>query len=382
MPDMQMLSREKLFPQKRRNTGPCRQKSCLKAQGITHITCPATRTGERAHTGPAPPESNTGRIPAMTFRNRYGIAFVNFHTGEKKAGIKNPYRGKFTKYRFGQLVLAGAADGVSIEETGYHDIAYAKYRALVLVYNENHLFTDRKLYNAVKEVSQACRSRHIACIHDDVPGLTAGSKTKTHEALSRAGVPMPEIPGKQGAGPYFVNRPESSGADTQLRPVSKEDLENRNLYITEYTDTTHRSHGRDFFVSIRILAVGSSIVSAYIRTRPVPDRNPCVHSGNTTYDIRVIRDLHHRLITRKSRELAEITDRIAHTPGFAFLAHDILPCTRSGKLLVCETGIKLDAEGHRKRFRVLAPFYPEKRIFSATMMQDSYTALKNHIEEK
>ena len=308
------------------------------------------------------------------------IAFVNFHTGEVKSGVKNPYRGKFTKFRFEQFRKLGLEDNIRIEEIGYTAINYDEYRALILIYNESDLFTEPNLHTALNTVSEECYTRGIPCIHNEMQGMVVGSKPDTHHILSEADILMPRLIEHPDSGLHFINKSESSGAEVAVRNASRAELERKDLYITEYIDTTHTSYERDFYVSIRVLAVGAVNISSFIRTRPVSQSNPSVHNKNTTYDLRVLHDLHNRLITSKRDELNEITRGISNALGFAFLAHDILPCSESGKLYVCETGIKLDDESYRKWLRTFALFHPEKILFSSELMRASYTAFKQQLE--
>ena len=121
----------------------------------------------------------------------------------------------------------------------------------------------------------------------------------------------------------FSNHNTSTAAPVQvLDPAVPLDA---SRYNTEWIDTRHDHNGRLYYVSLRVMAVGSQCVSVWVRMRPVEDGNAAVHNTDTTLDATLWNSLYRRIVAPQLGVIQNLCEKIANVLGLGFFSHDILP---------------------------------------------------------
>ena len=111
-------------------------------------------------------------------------------------------------------------------------------------------------------------------------------------------------------------------------------------YNTEFVDTKI-CYGSDYYyTTVRLMCIGSRLLSVYVRARDVKENNPSVHNSNTPRDCALLNFLYGRLIESRLGEYLLLAEKMGSALGPGFYAHDVLVDNDSSELYVCETGFK------------------------------------------
>ena len=113
-----------------------------------------------------------------------------------------------------------------------------------------------------------------------------------------------------------------------------------NRYNTEFVDTKLR-YGSDYYdTTVRLMCIGSRLLSVSVRARNVKENNPSVHGSNSPRDRALLTFLHSRLIESRLEEYSLLAEKMGSALGPGFYAHDVLVDNNTSELYVCETGFK------------------------------------------
>lgn len=170
-------------------------------------------------------------------------------------------------------------------------------------------------------------------LHPISTGRSLGSKPETHRILNTV-VPMPEL---HHDGLMFSNLAQSCSAPVTVVEASDCDP---TRYNTRFIDTTTEFRGKNYFTSLRIMAVGTEVATVFMRCRPVTDGPVSVHDKDTPLDADLLCFLHERLVGPQMPAIRNMAQKIGSKIGLGFYAHDVLPERGTGKLYLCETGLK------------------------------------------
>ena len=114
----------------------------------------------------------------------------------------------------------------------------------------------------------------------------------------------------------------------------------RNVYNTQFIDTTVQFRESVYFTCIRLVCIGTYLIRIYIRARDVSENNPSVHNKDTPKDRELLDYLHEKLVVPRLEAFHALSDRIGRVLGPGFYAHDVLIENKTGQLFLCETGFK------------------------------------------
>jgi hypothetical protein len=248
----------------------------------------------------------------------------------------------------------------------------------VLVYNE--VLSDKEQIRDVAFLVERCFPGAPIANRPE-PCLALGDKREIHALYSGHGIAMPRrIEAEQSGEVVFSNEARSSGAKTSVRGVGER--LNVERYNTAFVDTVRRIDGADYHITIRALAVGRACVGLYAGARPTHQGNASVHLLDTPRDRALLERLHSELIAARRTELEALCRQIGAVLGLGFFAHDILPCADTGRLLVCESGIKFNNREPLKVFAGIGedlPMYAD--MFSGEECRRSAQALIGQAEQ-
>jgi len=124
-------------------------------------------------------------------------------------------------------------------------------------------------------------------------------------------------------------------------------------YNAEWIDTRHEYAGRDYYVSLRAMAVGRRCVSIFVRARPVEDGDASVHATDMPLDAGMWNSFYERLAIPNRHAIETLCRQIAEALGLGFYAHDLLPDRTNGRVLVAETNFKFDDAVYKQLFAPL-----------------------------
>jgi hypothetical protein len=219
-------------------------------------------------------------------------------------------------------------------------MASDRYRRclLVLVFNESCILTPSS-YAELTGVIDSARARSEVVEICNLPesGILMGDKRRMNEQLTAAGVMMPRILSEATGGLIFSNAAVGSGAD-----VSVGTTYDAAKYNTEFVDTMQTFEGRDYYVSIRAMAVGEVLTSTIIRARAITEGSASVHTSNTPADPRLLNFLYAKVISPRMHSIVDVCRKAGARLGLGFYAHDLLPPRGSSSVLLCESGFKFD----------------------------------------
>lgn len=221
--------------------------------------------------------------------------------------------------------------------------------AFILIYNETHSNLDDPLHT--KSVIRTYWPD--APIFDDPEtGKILRDKRRLNAVLRNAGIAVPSmIETESSTATVFSNAAIGSHRPVFLRSPG-EPLD-ADRYNTEFVDTSREHRGRRYFICLRAMAVDETLVSVYVRARRTEEGDPSVHSRDTPVDADLINHFYSELVTPNMARLVDLCRQIGSTLGPGFYAHDILPCSDTRRLLVCETGYKLTDNVYRRHLQSL-----------------------------
>jgi hypothetical protein len=247
----------------------------------------------------------------------------------------------FPKFVYG-LAKRGAA------LIGYRDCAEAlrnisrhdpKRTIVVLIYNESFQ------REAMKEFESLASQGDFIIYNAPRTGEIIGDKIANNKFLQDSGILTPSIVNGKVNQRTFSNARVGSNAAVNVvdagQPLDPE------RYNSSFINTVHTFKGKSYYVALRTLTVTDTILSAYVRLRPVEENSPSVHAMNTPRDPELISHFHHALVTLRQNELDGLCEKMGLALGPGFYVHDILPCADDGRLYVSETGYKFDDMAYR-----------------------------------
>jgi hypothetical protein len=217
----------------------------------------------------------------------------------------------------------------------------------VLVYTERHAHECMELAQLVEATQSFAERSGFRVAHSIETGRLVIDKTRTNRALAAAGIPVPKlIVGDTAPSPVFSNVNSSCQQAVYLRESGASlDPERHN---TEFIDTTFHHDGKDYYVVLRAMCVGSACYSIMPRARPVGDGDPSVHGKNTPLDAALLNSICAQIIAPRKAAILEICERLGQLLGLGFYSHDILPKAALPCVFVCETGFKFDNRATRQ----------------------------------
>lgn len=199
--------------------------------------------------------------------------------------------------------------------------------------------------------------------HRGAAARVVGDKRRQNAVLTAAGVPMPRLLRAQaGEETVFSNEAVNAHVKVDILPPGSTLDDDR--YNTTLVDTVHEVHGRAFHVSLRAICFGAHVLYAWPRCRDVAEGDPSVHTGDTPADLAVISELHARLVLPNMLQIARIAHGVSQALGCNFYAHDLLPCARTGRLLLCETNLKFYDGRYRWQMRPISRAHPVADMFN------------------
>ena len=183
-----------------------------------------------------------------------------------------------------EKTLAGL--DVQLRHYSYRDFIFfgQKHDAAILLYSEVRARKNLQRWNMLVEAEHAAKKRGTdIVVHSPTIGRIVADKTLTNDALSSAGVEMPKrVTGTVATFKVFSNDNIGSHAPTFL--VAPRLPLDPARYNTELIDARHEYKGRNYYVVLRAMAVGSRCLSVFVRARPVEQGEASVHNTDTPVD--------------------------------------------------------------------------------------------------
>ena len=164
-----------------------------------------------------------------------------------------------------------------------------------------------------------------------------GDKKAANLFLSNNDILMPCL-ANPGSKKIFSNARIGSQEQVFVYRDAKEMDSDR--YNTEFVDTKLRYGSDYYYTTVRLMCIGSRLLSVYVRARDVKENNPSVHNSNTPRDRALLKFLYSRLVESRLEEYSLLAEKMGLTLGPGFYAHDVLVDNDSSELYVCETGFK------------------------------------------
>lgn len=218
---------------------------------------------------------------------------------------------------------------------------------LVHVFGEDHTLIGGKELEALE-------AKAAAVFNSANVGPLLADKMAYHKRLESAGIAVPALQGEGG----FVRERTGTMRPTSVDEEKVSELDEAQLIRTEFVDTTFEFEGGSFFTTARLLCIGSEVMHAYIRARDTTEGNPSVHAKDTPLNPALIEQMQAQLIEPREAEFAQLAQGLAGVLGDGFFVHDLLIDRHSGRVLVCESGIKFDDMAFWKHMSAIADQIP------------------------
>ncbi|MBS0231941.1 MAG: hypothetical protein JSR99_00470 [Proteobacteria bacterium] len=276
-------------------------------------------------------------------------------TGGRLEGVGKMLPDVFLPVLERELTLKGIsvlalARSAPLESGGEH---FPPGTIILPVYNDD--IADDHYYRHVSRVEENASRRGWTFLHPVSLARKLGMKPETQRLLSQT-VRMPETTfGSHDR--VFSNIPLGSTAETYVTRGSDCDPAR---YNTRFIDTSTEFRGKTYFVTLRIMAVGKYVASAFVRCRPTTDDSASVHDRDTPLEPDLLNRFHEIFVRAKMAEITDLSEKIGDRIGVGFYAHDVLPEKDTGQLYLCETGFKFHDWTMRDRLAPIAeslPFY-------------------------
>ena len=210
--------------------------------------------------------------------------------------------------------------------------------AVILVCNETR---ERHLLRDFAEFAQ--ENAEFTFYKGPKTGTIIGDKPAANRELFKAGILTPPL--ADGTTRVFSNAPMDSHATTSV--VDAGQPLNHERYNTRFINTVRVYNGKSYYVALRALAVSGTMIAAYARLRPTGESEASVHAADTPLDPQLISHFHETIVEENRKRLANLCERLGQVWGPGFYAHDILPCSDTDALYVCESGFKFDDMAYR-----------------------------------
>ena len=201
-----------------------------------------------------------------------------------------------------------------------------------------HLFNEENIIPTDDEVAAA--EAKVRCVFNGLTtGRIIGKKELTNHHLSGKGIPMPSLSPAEGV-PVFSNAPASTSKPAWL--VTDAGALDEARYNTEFIDTTVTVNGKDYLTTLRLMAVGPTVVLPYLGIRRKDLARPSVHGVTTPHDADLYNRVFRQLYLDREDELRALAVDLDRALGHGFYHHDLLIERGTGRILLCEVGYKFD----------------------------------------
>ncbi|SHE78624.1 hypothetical protein SAMN05444279_10871 [Ruegeria intermedia] len=228
---------------------------------------------------------------------------------------------------------------------------------VLLHYNELFVVQNHKVdWLRDRETELAALGHKI--LHSVEQGRIVGHKVRQNKVLTAAGVPMPRLI-ETGSSFETAFSNEVSNAHVPVQLVGDAAELDPGRYNTEYVDCRHEYEGELWHVCIRAQAVGEQVLFSWVRA----GKEPNVRTRGTPVDARLLNHFHTQLVRPNADQIQAIARGVKDVLGVGFYAHDILPCAKTGRLLLCETNFKLYEGFYRFYMKPIAAELPNPAFF-------------------
>lgn len=228
---------------------------------------------------------------------------------------------------------------------------------VLLHYNELFVVQNNKV-DWLRQRESELTALGYKILHSAKQGCIVGHKIRQNECLSAAGVPMPRLlRSNDKFDTAFSN--EISNANVSVQILDRTQTLDPGRYNTEYVDCRHEFAGKLWYVCIRARAIGDRVLFSWVRA----GAKPSVHNRDTPVNSLLIRHFHDKLIAPNAEKIQFIAEGVKSALGMGLYAHDILPCARTGDLLLCETNFKFYDGIHRFHMAPIAKEHPVPALF-------------------
>lgn len=201
-----------------------------------------------------------------------------------------------------------------------------------------HLYNEENIIPTDGEVAGA-EAKARCVFNRPATGRIIGKKAPTNHHLTALGIAMPSLAPAEGT-PIFSNAAASTSKPAWV--VSDPEALDEERYNTEFIDTTVTVDGKDYLTTLRLMAVGPTVVLPYLGIRPKDLRRPSVHGVSTPRDADLYNKVFRKLYLDREDELRALAVDLNRALGPGFYHHDLLVESGSGRILVCEVGYKFD----------------------------------------
>ena len=201
-----------------------------------------------------------------------------------------------------------------------------------------HLYNEENIIPTDDEVA-AADAKATCVFNQPVTGRIIGKKAETNLHLTTHGIAMPSLSPAEGAA-IFSNAAASTSKPAWV--VSDPEGLDETRYNTEFIDTTVTVDGKDYLTTLRLMAVGPTVVLPYVGVRPKDLRRPSVHGVSTPRDAELYNKIFQILFLDHEAELRALAVNLNRALGPGFYHHDLLVEHGTGRILVCEVGYKFD----------------------------------------
>lgn len=230
----------------------------------------------------------------------------------------------------------------------------------VLVYNETY----SKFYDP-RRIESAIRTHwpDAVIFNSTKTGKILRDKRRLNTFLRKEGIGVPAMVESETS----TTKTLSNAAIGSHKPVVVYDVGeplDHDRYNTAFINTVREYSGKTCYVCLRALAVSTKLVSVYVRARPTDDGDPSVHSRDTPVDADLINHLYREVAAPNTPRIENLCYQLGRVLGPGFYAHDILPCTDTGRLLVCESGFKFNDNTLRKHLLSIGRELPFSDLFT------------------
>lgn len=306
------------------------------------------------------------------------IGFLDIAQVETEDGLVHLNVGKLRRHllpHYARYLRALGYNFISTTDISQF-LSGAKPKAIFLMYNET-LAEQYNQWTLVEQLESRLLEAGIPTFHRARIGKLMGSKERTAAFFDEIDVPTPKRRTSTANGQVFSNALVGTAAPVFL--MNEGDTLDTSRHNVDFIDTRVEYNNKLYYTSLRALCVGSKCLSVYVRARPESESSPSVHSRNTPKNIKLLRYLHTQLVEKNRPMIDSIAKAIGENFGPGFYAHDILPCTQTGKLYVCETGLKFNDWTYRRHLGLRGFFTHTPEMFTRRILKISAKTLVDEL---
>ena len=203
----------------------------------------------------------------------------------------------------------------------------------ILINLIHELYDDPETYSLSEDIIKNTQ----AIFNSNQTARIIRDKKKANILLSKHGIPMPKFEIEKGR-KIFSNARYGSKEQVYVHDSLKET--NGDRYNTEYIDTRIRFGELEYYTVLRLMSIGTHLLQVFARASDVRKSNPSVHNADTPQERELLNHLNEILVAPRLPACSLLAEKIGLVLGPGFYAHDVLVDQESGKLLLCETGLK------------------------------------------